>query len=159
METMHAAGRRNLPPVPRTAVEAAPEPAREPVIELPAGTRLQATALLDAGQEFVARLRAAAPAFATAAGARSAVVREVVPPARHRRARCRLVLRFADGADADLTFLGERRRPGVADPNTLDAEVAAWLRAGRPQDPAWLMADSDAANGVAVDLTAWHSRI
>lgn len=158
METTHAAGRRNLPPVPRTAVEAAAGPDLEPDIELPAGTTLDGAVLVDAGQEFVTRLRAAAPALAAAAGARGAVVREVVPPARHRRARCRLVLRFADGTETDRTFVGERRSPGSTDPNALDAEVADWLRAGSPWDPAWLVADADAPDGVAVDITAWLAR-
>jgi hypothetical protein len=60
----------------------------------------------DTAQEFVTRLRASAPALAAAAGAESAVVREVVPPARHRRSRCRVVLRSSGGAQTDLTFLG-----------------------------------------------------
>ncbi|RBY88198.1 hypothetical protein DQ244_16795 [Blastococcus sp. TBT05-19] len=158
METTHTAGRRILPPVPRTAVEAVPGRDLEPAIDLPAGTTLGGTALVDAGQQFVTRLRAAAPTLAAAAGARSAVVREVVPPARHRRARCRLVLRFADGVETDRTFLGERRRPGTTDPNALDADVADWLRAGSPQEPAWLIADADAPDGVAVDITAWLAR-
>lgn len=154
METTHTAGRRRLPPVPRPAADAARDTGPAPAIELPAGTALAATALFDAGQEFVTRLRAAAPALAVAAGARNAVVREVVPPARHRRARCRVVLRFADGTETDLTFLGERRRGGTGE-NALDAEVAGWLRAGSPQDTAWLVTDADAPDGVAVDITAW----
>jgi hypothetical protein len=134
METMHAAGRRNLPPVPR------------------AGTELEQRA--DAAQEFVARLRSAATDFAAAAGAKSAVVPEVVPPARHRRSRCRVVLRYADGTESDLTFLGPvgspaRQRLGF------DHQIQRWLSAGQLREPSWLVPDPDAADGVAVDVPAW----
>ncbi len=61
---------------------------------------------MDAAQEYVTWLRAGAPSLATAARAETAVVREVVPPARHRRSRCRVVLRSAGGEETDLTFLG-----------------------------------------------------
>src|SRR4051794_29755657 len=87
MDTKISASRRRLPPVPRSAD--------------------------DAAQVFVARVRAAASEFAAAAGAQSAVVREVVPPARHRRSRCRVVLRDVGGAERDLTFLGPADRPGA----------------------------------------------
>src|SRR5690348_16396443 len=60
-------GSRTLPPVPRPAPDS-------PAAVTPDD---------DPGQVFVARLRAAAPRFATAAGALRAVVREAVPPARH----------------------------------------------------------------------------
>lgn len=131
-ETMHAAGRRNLPPVPR-----------------PGGTRGQRQ---DAGQTFVTRLRAAAARFATAAGAESAVVPEVVPPARHRRSRCRVVLRDADGVETDLTFLGA---PGRPSPTAFSAGIERWLSRGQRQRPDWLVPDPDAPDGVAVDVTAW----
>jgi len=199
METMHAAGRRNLPPVPvpRAAVEVStpvkpetsPASAQDaPVHDAPAGdapasdesaqnapvqdAAAQApaapdvsgddeppapdvTAWMDAGQSFVARLRAAAPAFAAAAGAQSAVVREVVPPARHRRSRCRVVLRQSDGTETDLTFVGERRRPGASGQAPFDEQISEWLTAGQQRDPAWLVADPDASDGTAVDVTAW----
>ena len=67
---------------------------RPAVPPLPTVVRRPA-APMDAAQDFVTRLRASAPSLADAAGAESAVVREVVPPARHRRSRCRVVLRFA----------------------------------------------------------------
>jgi hypothetical protein len=100
-------------------------------------------------QAFVARLRRAAPLFAAAAGAQTAVVREAVPPARHRRSRCRV----ADGGEVDLSFLGPagsaRRAAGFG------AAVQRWLAHGSPRDPAWLVPDADAADGFAVDVTAW----
>ena len=164
METMHAAGRRTLPPVPRAAVEIAFTPVCLAAVdgsvavltEVAGGPALDGPALLDAGQAFVARLRAAAVRFAAAAGAESAVVREVVPPARHRRSRCRVVLRQADGNETDLTFIGDRRRPGTGDPDDrLDVQITAWLAADRPRDAAWLVDDQDTSDGRAVDLSAW----
>jgi hypothetical protein len=104
-------------------------------------------------QAFVVRLRGAASLFAAAAGAQTAVVREAVPPARHRRSRCRVVLRFADGGEVDVAFLGPagsaRRGAGFG------AAVQRWLAAGLPRDPAWLVADADAPEGIAVDVVAW----
>jgi hypothetical protein len=135
METTTAPpARRSLPPVPRSGVSVPPE---------------------DAAQRFVARLRAAAGAFATAAGAQGAVVPEVVPPARHRRARCRVVLRYADGTEADLTFLGPAGRLSVTAVRGFDGQIRAWLAAGPPREPAWLVPDHAAADGVAIDLPAW----
>ncbi|MCF6745073.1 hypothetical protein E9529_12440 [Blastococcus sp. KM273128] len=156
METMHAAGRRNLPPVPRTSAETIPPAEQTAAPTVLDGTALlDDAALLDAGQEFVARLRAAAPAFADAAGAESAVVREVVPPARHRRSRCRVVFRHPDGTETDLTFVGERRRPGAPSAGELDVEITRWLADGQRRDPAWLVDDEEAPDGLAVDVTAW----
>ncbi|MGY1603849.1 hypothetical protein [Geodermatophilus sp. SYSU D00815] len=105
----------------------------------------------DPAQQFVARLRAAAPEFARAAGAQTAVVREAVPPARHRRCRCRVVFRAADGAVVDVTLLGPAGRPGRG----FEAQIARWLAEGAPRDPAWLVSDADSPDGVAVDLSAW----
>ena len=134
METMHAAGRRTLPPVPRagrrgrygsadTPTERlSPEPF-SPAPPQPPGDPSGLES--DAAQRFVARLRSAAADFAAAAGAGSAVVREAVPPARHRRSRCRVVLRYADGTETDVTFLGPAGEPGSPVP----ARV-------RPADPA-----------------------
>jgi hypothetical protein len=138
METTHLVGRRSLPPVPRT------------------GTALEPTT--DAAQDFVARLRAAAAEFAAAAGAEGAVVPEAVPPARHRRSRCRVVLRYADGAETDLTFLGPagsaaRQRLGF------DRQIQRWLTAGQPRDASWLVLDPATAAGVAIDVTAWLAAI
>ncbi|MGY1723610.1 hypothetical protein [Blastococcus sp. SYSU DS0533] len=170
METMHAAGRRNLPPVPRTSAGTIPPGTPQPATTQPATpqpaapqpdeqaatpTVVDVTTRLDAGQEFVARLRAAAPVFADAAGAESAVVREVVPPARHRRSRCRVVFRYPDGAESDLTFVGERRRPGAPAVDELDAEIIRWLADGQRRDPAWLVDDEEAPDGLAVDVAAW----
>jgi hypothetical protein len=109
----------------------------------------------DAGQEFVARLRGAAGLFAAAGGAQSAVVREAVPPARHRRSRCRLVLRYPDGSEVDLTFLGSADRPGAGAQHGFGEAIRRWLTTGQRREPAWLVPDEDAADGTAVDLTAW----
>jgi len=109
----------------------------------------------DPAQEFVTRLRSAAADFAGAAGAESAVVREAVPPARHRRARCRLVLRYADGHEVDVTTLGPAGAPGRPSRHGFDRQILRWLGAGLPTDDAWMASDPDAPGGIAVDLTAW----
>jgi hypothetical protein len=111
----------------------------------------------DPAQQFVARLRSSTADFAAAAGAESAVVREAVPPARHRRARCRLVLRFADGDVVDMTLLGPAGAPGRPSRHGFDRQILRWLGAGLLHDDAWLVDDPDAPEGVAVDLTAWVS--
>ncbi len=110
----------------------------------------------DAAQEFVTRLRASASALAAAAGADSAVVREVVPPARHRRSRCRVVLRSAEGAETDLTFLGPVSSAAAAPEHAFDLQIQAWLAAGLGSGD-WLVPDDDAPDGVAVDVTAWSA--
>jgi hypothetical protein len=135
METTYAPTRRSLPPVPR-AVD-------DPQLQQ------------DAAQAFVARLRAAAVDFAAAAGARTAVVTEAVPPARHRRSRCRVVLRDVAGAETDVTFLGPAGSPGTVLRRAFDVQIQRWLAYGGPRDPRWLLADADSAGGVAVDLPAW----
>ena len=208
METMHAAGRRTLPPVPRggskrptgrpgAAVagidESGDTPTERFLVDLTTGEqrtvgpadadlatprtdhgsedavpeidRARAAAdqdapaperpRLDAAQQFVARLRAAAADFAAAAGAESAVVREAVPPARHRRARCRVVLRYADDAEVDVTFLGPAGRPGGPSRHDFERQIRRWLTAGQRREDAWLVADPDAPGGLAVDLSAW----
>ncbi|MGY1753650.1 hypothetical protein [Blastococcus sp. SYSU D01042] len=161
METIHAGRRRSLPPVPRTAIDSA----------LPLETVASASALLalvepaaplddaavDDAQRFVARLRGAAGAFAAAAGAESAVVREAVPPARHRRSRCRVVLRSADGRETDVTFLGAVGRPSADEHPRFDLDISGWLAAGQARDAAWLVPDTDSPDGVAVDLSAWRA--
>jgi hypothetical protein len=199
METMHASGRRNLPPVPRPAADVA-EPAATPggiraeseverTMELrrraPEQTSSDDTSALDVpsddpaellldpellaaadepeyalddddpAQDFVSRLRAAAGDFATAAGADTAVVREAVPPARHRRSRCRVVLRYADGDEADLTFLGAVGRPGTPAWQGFDLEIQRWLGSGQQRADAWLVQDAEAPDGIAVDVPAW----
>ena len=206
METMHAAGRRNLPPVPRPAADidategaafagALPEEApvertlelrrRAPEDSAPQEPSLDDTAALeqasdapvevlldperlaaadepeyaldddDPAQDFVSRLRAAAGDFAAAAGADSAVVREAVPPARHRRSRCRVVLRYPDGGEADLTFLGAVGRPGTPAWQGFDMQIQRWLGTGQQRQAAWLVEDLEAPDGIAVDVPAW----
>lgn len=150
METILAPGRRSLPPVP--------PPAGAPVDAAHVASATVSPAEPDApddlGQVFVARIRSAAADFAAAAGAVGAVVCEAVPPARHRRARCRLVLRYADGAERDLTFLGAAGNPTRARLG-FDRQIQRWLRAGQLRDAGWLVVDADAADGVAIDVPAW----
>jgi hypothetical protein len=144
---MHAAGRRSLPPVPRSA----PDPAPEVSVTAAATPAVDA----DPAQEFVARLRAAAADFAAAAGAASAVVREAVPPARHRRARCRLVLRYPDGTETDLTLLGAAGAPGTPSRHGFDRQIRRWLAGGQRRDAGWVVADPETVDGMAVDVSAW----
>jgi hypothetical protein len=187
METMHAAGRRNLPPVPRPSAEPSPSdeipaertmegrrreapervdnaPPEEIVLdelvvdELTLALADEPEHALDDGdpaQRFVSRLRAAATEFAAAAGAESAVVREAVPPARHRRSRCRVVLRYRGGDEADLTFLGSIGRPGTPAWQDFDLQIQRWLGTGQHREAAWLVEDPEAPDGVAVDVPAW----
>jgi hypothetical protein len=166
METMFAAGRRSLPPVPRpvpgreTPVAAAAEhnTAADLPGGLPAAVPVLAPGPQDDGQTFVSRLRAAAPRLAQAGGAQSAVVREVVPPARHRRARCRIVLRSADGTESDLVFLGDAGRPEAGSSAGFGAQIEQWLRDGQQRRSPWLVPDDDAVDGLAIDLSVWHTR-
>ncbi|MGR7023310.1 hypothetical protein [Geodermatophilus sp. URMC 62] len=135
--------------------------ALRPVVPpLPAVVRLP-PGQVDVAQEFVDRLRAAAGSFAAAAGAESAEVREVVPPARHRRARCRVVLRTGDRDELDLTFLGPVSRPATRPERSFEALVQEWLRAehrtARTGRGAWLVADDEAPDGRAVDLVTWST--
>jgi hypothetical protein len=195
METMHAVGRRRLPPVPRASVEregaaqptpqttdeaatgrgateghpdpapgqprvhrtvAAPSPLEDASRSTPGEQQVGLPpADQDSAQQFVVRLRAAAVDFADAAGATSAVVREAVPPARHRRSRCRLVLRFADDTESDVLLLGPAGTPDSPSRHSFDRQIRRWLAAGRLRDDAWLVADPDAPDGVAVDVSAW----
>ncbi len=156
METIHAGRRRSLPPVPRTAIDTTMSIETVASASALALALVQPDAHLDPAQRFVARLRRAATEFAAAAGAEFAVVREVVPPARHRRARCRVVLRQHDGSERDLTFLGAAGGPALAEP-TFDADIVRWLTLGREQDDAWLVPDPDTSSGTAVDLTARYA--
>ena len=160
METMHAGRRRTLPPVPRVTSEkitTGPRRPGPPRTEQLAGEAapVEPTGVQDAAQQFVERLRSAAPDFAEAAGAMSAVVAEAVPPARHRRARCRVVLRYADGTETDVLFLGPAGEPGSPSRHGFDRQIRRWLDDGQRRDDAWLTADPDAPDGVAVDVTAW----
>lgn len=157
METLHAGRRRNLPPVPRTAIDGAmPLPS---VVGAPAPSLVGADSPADDAQRFVTGLRGAATEFAAAAGAESAVVREAVPPARHRRARCRVVLRRADGAVTDVTFVGAVGSPSAAARAIFALDTARWLAGGQVRDDAWLVPDADAHDGTVVDLSAWRAAV
>ena len=134
-------------------MDTAPRPAVPP---LPAPVRRPA-APLEAAQEFVTRLRASASSLAAAAGADTAVVREVVPPARHRRSRCRVVLRFAGGGETDVTFLGPVSSAAAAPQRAFDLQIRAWLSCELGREGSWLVADDEALDGVAVDVTAWSA--
>jgi hypothetical protein len=117
--------------------------------------------LADTAQIFVSRLRGSAAGFAAAAGAESAIVREAVPPARHRRSRCRVVLRYATGEESDVTFLGPVSHPSRARESTMsqfDTSIQLWLGTGQERSRRWLIPDEDAADGVAVDVSAWLDR-
>jgi hypothetical protein len=112
-------------------------------------------------QIFVSKLRASAAGFALAAGAVQAIVREAVPPARHRRSRCRVVLLYTDGQEADVTFLGPVSTSTSAKEiamSQFDTAIQLWLGAGQDRSRRWLVPDEEAAGGVAVDVTAWLDR-
>jgi hypothetical protein len=112
-------------------------------------------------QIFVSKLRASARGFATAAGADQAIVREAVPPARHRRSRCRVVLLYKDGTETDVTFLGPVSSSTSGKEITMsqfDTAIQLWLGAGQERSRRWLVPDEEAAGGVAVDVTAWMDR-
>ena len=111
----------------------------------------------DPAQDFVDRLRAAAPRFAVAAGVDTAVVREVVPPARHRRARCRVVLRTTDGSERDLSFLGPVSRAAARADRAFESSIRQWLGTPQGDEGAGLVSDDEAPGGYAVDLTAWSA--
>jgi hypothetical protein len=144
-------------PLARTAEICGVDTALRPAVPpLPAVVRLT-DGRTDAAQEFVARMRAAAPDFAAAAGAATAVVREVVPPARHRRSRCRVVLRFAGGDESDLTFLGPVSRSAASSERAFDLQIQTWLAHGRGTEGSWLVPDDEAPDGVAVDVSAWSA--
>ncbi len=113
------------------------------------------TAPMDAAQEFVTWMRASAADLAAAARAETAVVREVVPPARHRRSRCRVVLRSAGGEETDLTFLGPVSSAADAPEPAFHLQIRAWLTAELGSEGSWLVADDEAPDGVAVDVSAW----
>ena len=117
--------------------------------------------LSDTAQLFVSKLRASAARFAAAAGAESAIVREAVPPARHRRSRCRVVLRYPTGQECDVTFLGpvtSAVRPREVTVSQFDTSIQLWLGTGQERSRKWLVPDEEAADGVAVDVTAWLDR-
>ena len=82
------------------------------------------------------------------------MVCEAVPPARHRRARCRLVLQYADGVERELTFLGAAGNP-TRSRLGFDRQIQRWLRAGQLRDAGWLVVDAKLSEGVAIDVPAW----
>ena len=82
------------------------------------------------------------------------MVCEAVPPARHRRARCRLVLQYADGANG-ISRSSARQATPTRSRLGFDRQIQRWLRAGQLRDAGWLVVDADAADGVAIDVPAW----
>ncbi|SNS91822.1 hypothetical protein SAMN06893096_110125 [Geodermatophilus pulveris] len=149
-----------LPAVPtggQTAENCVVDTALRPAVPpLPVPVHRPATPM-DPAQEFVTRLRASASSLAAAAGAESAVVREVVPPARHRRSRCRVVLRFTGREETDVTFLGPVSSLTAGTERAFDLQIRAWLASGQGREGSWLVADEEASDGVAVDVTAWSA--
>jgi hypothetical protein len=105
----------------------------------------------------VSELRAAASRFAAAAGAVTAVVAEAVPPARHRRARCRVVLLTAAGVEREVAFAGAAGRPAPGGAAAFTDGIAGWLAAAGDvaggSAPA-VPAPRGPAAGV-VDVPAW----
>jgi hypothetical protein len=65
------------------------------------------------------------------------------------------VLRYPDGSEVDLTFLGSADRPGADAQHGFGEAIQRWLRTGQDGARAWLVPDEDAADGTAVDVTAW----
>jgi hypothetical protein len=124
METITAASRDGTPPAPRPAAD---RDTRPPVLRRPPVPRPTRD---DPGQLFVAAVRSAASRFAGTAGAATALVAEVVPPARHRRARCRVVLLAVDGTQSDVTFLGAAGSPAGGAPTAFADGIAGWLADG-----------------------------
>jgi hypothetical protein len=157
METLLAPGRRFLPPVPLPSGPRSAAGTTSDALHLDDATAVSSAVSDDLdviAQGFVNRVRSAAEDFAAAAGAESAVVCEAVPPARHRRSRCRLVLQYADGSERDLTFLGAAGTP-TRSRLSFDRHIQGWLRGGQQHEAAWLVADADAAGGLAIDVPAW----
>ena len=89
---------------------------------------------------------------------RARVVRMfVVPPARHRRSRCRVVLRFAGRGETDVTFLGPVSSAAASAERAFDLQIRAWLTSELGREGSWLVADDESPDGVAVDVTAWSA--
>jgi hypothetical protein len=68
-----------------------------------------------------------------------------------------VVLRSAEGAETDLTFLGPVSSAAAAPEHAFDVQVRAWLGAELGAGGDWLVPDDDAPGGVAVDVTAWSA--
>ena len=58
----------------------------------------------------------------------------------------------------DLTFLGPAGEAGSQARLGFDRLILRWLAGGQHRQPAWLVDDADASDGVAVDVSAWHAR-
>jgi hypothetical protein len=78
------------------------------------------------------------------------LVAEVVPPARHRRARCRLVLLTGDGGSVGHVFLGAAGRPSADASTALTAAVAGWLGRTATTDG---LREAGPAGDLVVDLS------
>jgi len=69
------------------------------------------------------------------------------------------VLRYPDGGESDVTFLGAvspGQGVGLAiGTEQFGAEIEQWLGAGQGRDARWLVPDEDSADGTAVDVVAW----
>ncbi len=57
----------------------------------------------------------------------------------------------------DLTFLGPVSSAGTAPERAFDLQVQAWLGSELGREGSWLVADDEAPDGVAVDVTAWSA--
>jgi hypothetical protein len=68
------------------------------------------------------------------------------------------VLRYGDGHEDDVSFVGGAGEPGAPSRHGFDRLIRRWLSAGSALDDAWLVADPDASDGVAVDVGAWLAR-
>jgi hypothetical protein len=68
-----------------------------------------------------------------------------------------VVLRFAEGGETDLTFLGPVSSTTSAPEQVFDLQIRAWLSSELGREGSWLVADDEAPDGVAVDVTAWSA--
>jgi hypothetical protein len=66
-----------------------------------------------------------------------------------------VVLRYADGAETDVTFLGPAGNPGTPSRHGFDRQIQRWLGGGQLREDTWVVPDPDAPDGVAVDVTVW----
>jgi hypothetical protein len=68
-----------------------------------------------------------------------------------------VVLRYPDASVSDVTFLGPAGAPQAASRHGFDRQIRRWLGTGQHREAAWVVADPEAPDGVAVDVTAWLS--
>jgi hypothetical protein len=66
-----------------------------------------------------------------------------------------VVLRYDDDTESDVTFLGPAGSPGRRSRHGFDRQIRRWLGSGQRREDAWVVADPDAPDGLAVDVTAW----